>query len=59
VLAINWGPWSGAGMATDGVIRELESRGIRPIGLEEGWRFLRDELAGSRGVVEVIAGSGA
>ncbi|HVR95025.1 MAG TPA: SDR family NAD(P)-dependent oxidoreductase [Thermoanaerobaculia bacterium] len=59
VLAINWGPWSGAGMATDGVIRELESRGIRPIGLDEGWRFLRNELAGPRGVVEVIAGSGA
>ena len=58
VLAINWGPWIGAGMANPGVIRELANRGIAAIDLETGWQFLRRELlAGSADTVEVIAGS--
>ena len=58
VLAINWGPWSGAGMANAGVLRELANRGIPAIDLETGWQFLRRELlAGSADTVEVIAGS--
>lgn len=60
VVAINWGPWKGAGMASDAVIRELERRGIHSIGVEAGWRFLCDELAaGRQGSVEVIAGHAA
>lgn len=58
VLAINWGPWTGAGMANDGVLRELASRGIPAIDLETGWQFLRRELLDRSGdAVEVIAGS--
>jgi acyl transferase domain-containing protein/NAD(P)H-dependent flavin oxidoreductase YrpB (nitropropane dioxygenase family)/NAD(P)-dependent dehydrogenase (short-subunit alcohol dehydrogenase family) len=59
VVAIAWGPWQGAGMASQGVQAQLEAQGIVPIRLEEGRRFLVDELSwGATGQTEVIAGHG-
>lgn len=59
VVTINWGPWHGTGMATDGVVALLESRGIRAISVDEGCRFLLNELQyGRREDVEIIAGEG-
>jgi len=58
VVAVNWGPWSGAGMASPGVIRQLEERGIRAIEPPAGRRFFLDELASSAHDAEVIAGDG-
>jgi len=59
VVVINWGPWSGAGMAGEGTRQLLESRGLTPIEPEAGRRFFADELAfGRKGEVEVIAGDG-
>jgi malonyl CoA-acyl carrier protein transacylase len=60
VISINWGPWEGAGMASDGVVNTLSSkRGILPIPVKSGLEFFRNELRyGSRGDVEVVAGEG-
>jgi acyl transferase domain-containing protein/NAD(P)H-dependent flavin oxidoreductase YrpB (nitropropane dioxygenase family)/NAD(P)-dependent dehydrogenase (short-subunit alcohol dehydrogenase family) len=59
VVAINWGPWSGTGMATEGVQHLLEAQGIIPIEPLAGRRFFVDELThGRKGEVEVIAGRG-
>jgi acyl transferase domain-containing protein/NAD(P)H-dependent flavin oxidoreductase YrpB (nitropropane dioxygenase family)/NAD(P)-dependent dehydrogenase (short-subunit alcohol dehydrogenase family) len=59
VVSINWGPWSGAGMATGGARRLLEAQGIIPIEPAAGRRFFVDELTyGRKGEVEVIAGRG-
>jgi NAD(P)-dependent dehydrogenase (short-subunit alcohol dehydrogenase family) len=55
VLSINWGPWTGVGMAVD-ALRVLGQR-FAPIEPEAGCRFLKDELErGSSADVEVIAG---
>jgi len=57
VVAINWGPWRGGGMASPGVLQQLEARGITPLEPESGLRFLLSELrAGQQ--AEVIAGDG-
>ena len=59
VVSINWGPWSGVGMASPAVQAVLRARGILPIAPPEGSRFFLDELEfGSRTDVEVIAGAG-
>jgi acyl transferase domain-containing protein/NAD(P)H-dependent flavin oxidoreductase YrpB (nitropropane dioxygenase family)/NAD(P)-dependent dehydrogenase (short-subunit alcohol dehydrogenase family) len=58
VLSINWGPWAGEGMAGEGHQKAFLARGIIPIARAAGIAFLRDELAGDRGEVEVIAGEG-
>lgn len=59
VVSINWGPWSGGGMATETTRQLLEARDITPIEPEEGRRFFADELArGAKGEVVVIAGDG-
>ncbi len=59
VVAINWGPWSGTGMASEAVRTAMSERGIVPISPEAGLAFLRDEIArGSGRDVEVIAGEG-
>lgn len=58
VASINWGPWGGAGMASEAVNAQFVARGIHPIDLVQGAalanRVLRDEAA----PVEVIAGRG-
>jgi hypothetical protein len=59
VVTIDWGPWSGVGMASDGVQARLKAEGIETINPEEGRRFLVDELAwGGREDTEVVAGVG-
>ncbi len=58
VVAVNWGPWSGAGMASPAVIRQLEESGIRAIAPPAGRQFLFDELASGARDAEVMAGKG-
>lgn len=59
VVAINWGPWDTAGMASDEVKRQFRERGIIPIPLDAGCRFFVEELRyGKKGETEVIAGEG-
>ncbi len=59
VVAINWGPWSGTGMAVGVTGQMLEARGFVPITPEAGRRFFVEELArGSKGDVQVVAGDG-
>lgn len=59
VVAINWGPWDTAGMASDQVKRQFRERGIIPIPLDAGCQFFREELLyGIKGETEVIAGEG-
>ncbi|NEQ64745.1 MAG: SDR family NAD(P)-dependent oxidoreductase [Symploca sp. SIO2D2] len=35
-LSINWGPWSGGGMAGDQELKEISKRGIEPLSPEQG-----------------------
>lgn len=59
VVAINWGPWDTAGMASDEVKRQFRERGIIPIPLDAGCQFFVEELRyGKKGETEVIAGEG-
>ena len=59
VVAINWGPWDTAGMASAEIKRQFRERGIIPIPLAAGCQFFRDELrCGLSNEVEVIAGEG-
>ena len=59
VVSIAWGPWSGAGMAGEGVQAVLESQGIIPIAVQDGRRFFVDELSWGRpSESEIIAGHG-
>lgn len=59
VVAINWGPWDTAGMASDEVKRQFRERGIIPIPLDAGCQFFREELRyGTKGDTEIIAGEG-
>jgi acyl transferase domain-containing protein/NAD(P)-dependent dehydrogenase (short-subunit alcohol dehydrogenase family) len=59
VVTINWGPWSGAGMASGVAGRLLESRGCVLITPQAGRRFFAEELAhGCKGDVQVVAGDG-
>ena len=59
VVSVNWGPWSGTGMATPATQSALRQLGILPIAPEAGCAFLMEELArGSRADLEVIAGEG-
>ena len=59
VMAVNWGPWRGTGMADTATLALIRARGILPIDPAAGCRFLVDELrAGALDDVEVIAGAG-
>jgi acyl transferase domain-containing protein/NAD(P)H-dependent flavin oxidoreductase YrpB (nitropropane dioxygenase family)/NAD(P)-dependent dehydrogenase (short-subunit alcohol dehydrogenase family) len=57
VLAINWGPWQDAGMASAQVNQQFLERGIVPIETQLGCDFVWNEI--NRGQdTEVIAGAG-
>ncbi len=57
VVAIDWGPWSGVGMAAP-LEAEFTRRGIALIDVREGARMLVDELArGEKGEAEVVIGA--
>lgn len=59
VVTIVWGPWRGAGMASEGLQALFEAQGIVPIELNDGRRFFVDEMTwGRKGENEIIAGRG-
>lgn len=59
VKSLNWGPWSGIGMANDAINEQFISKGIVPISKEEGVRYFVGELLhGDPSEVEVILGDG-
>ncbi|WP_052134610.1 type I polyketide synthase [Sphingomonas sp. 37zxx] len=59
ILTIAWGPWSGTGMASQGVQARLASQGIVPITVDQGRAFFSDEMRwGDPDCTEVIAGEG-
>ncbi len=45
VLAVDWGPWAGAGMVTPELEREYTRRGVNLIAVEDGIACLLRELA--------------
>ncbi len=53
VASFNWGPWDG-GMVNDGLKALFAKEGVGVIGLEEGGKFLVNELASNSGAVEVV-----
>ncbi len=59
VMAVNWGPWRGVGMAADAMLALMAARGIHAIDPAAGRRFVVEELrAGAAADVEIIAGAG-
>jgi NAD(P)-dependent dehydrogenase (short-subunit alcohol dehydrogenase family) len=44
VLAVNWGPWKGAGMVSDSMEAEFAKRGVSLIPLKEGGAYFVNEL---------------
>lgn len=56
VVSLNWGPWSGTGMASDAVNRQFQARGVIPIEPEAGRHFIREELKRGLDEVELIVG---
>ncbi|MDR6786519.1 acyl transferase domain-containing protein/NAD(P)H-dependent flavin oxidoreductase YrpB (nitropropane dioxygenase family)/NAD(P)-dependent dehydrogenase (short-subunit alcohol dehydrogenase family) [Pedobacter africanus] len=58
VMAINWGPWKGAGMVSATLEKEYERRGIELIPLEEGMETFVNELKyGNESQVLIMAGT--
>jgi NAD(P)-dependent dehydrogenase (short-subunit alcohol dehydrogenase family)/acyl carrier protein len=59
VFALDWGPWSGIGMASS-LEKHMVARGVEMISPEVGVRFFVEELCrGRKGESEVIVGGGA
>jgi NAD(P)-dependent dehydrogenase (short-subunit alcohol dehydrogenase family) len=55
VVAIDWGPWAGAGMVSPELEREYGRRGVGLISVDDGIRCLLGELAfGPRDVAQVV-----
>ena len=58
VMAINWGPWKGAGMVSASLEKEYERRGISMIPLQEGMEsFLNEMKYGNESQVLIMAGN--
>jgi NAD(P)-dependent dehydrogenase (short-subunit alcohol dehydrogenase family) len=57
VLTVHWGPWSGTGMAQPTILSRLQARGIEPLGIYGGCKFLERELMFGQHS-EVVAGAG-
>jgi len=58
VLAINWGPWKGAGMVSASLEKEYERRGISLIPLRDGAETFLNELKyGTESQVLIMAGT--
>ena len=58
VVSINWGPWDG-GMVTPNLKQEFVRMGVDLIPLEEGTRFMVEELSRPPGEdVEIVVGAG-
>jgi malonyl CoA-acyl carrier protein transacylase/NAD(P)-dependent dehydrogenase (short-subunit alcohol dehydrogenase family) len=61
VVAIDWGPWSGAGMVTDSLARDYQRRGVELVDLDGGVAVMLDVLehpAATPGQLVVMAGPG-
>jgi NAD(P)-dependent dehydrogenase (short-subunit alcohol dehydrogenase family) len=59
VKSLNWGPWSGLGMATGVVNEQFIKKGIIPITPKDGLRlFMGELLHGNQNEVEVVMGVG-
>jgi NAD(P)-dependent dehydrogenase (short-subunit alcohol dehydrogenase family) len=59
VVAINWGPWMNAGMASAEVQRRFASRGVQLIPTDAGTRALMHELEhGRKQMPEIVLGDG-
>ncbi|MEI6787786.1 MAG: SDR family NAD(P)-dependent oxidoreductase [bacterium] len=58
VVALLWGPWQSAGMASEEVLRRFQSMGVQVIPPDAGRRCFVDELQyGRKGDVEVLLGN--
>ncbi|RLJ72817.1 polyketide-type polyunsaturated fatty acid synthase PfaA [Pedobacter alluvionis] len=58
VMAINWGPWKGAGMVSPTLEKEYQRRGIALIPLEDGMETFLNELKyGKESQVLIMAGN--
>ncbi len=58
VVALNWGPWTGAGMVKPEVARQFESRGVPMVTVEAGRPAVLRELASPGDDACVILGPG-
>ncbi|MDW7772813.1 MAG: SDR family NAD(P)-dependent oxidoreductase [Desulfobulbaceae bacterium] len=59
VVALNWGPWEGAGMASEEVLKQFAERQVGLIKSGEGAEaFLREICLCRKGDVEVVIGDG-
>jgi acyl transferase domain-containing protein/NAD(P)H-dependent flavin oxidoreductase YrpB (nitropropane dioxygenase family)/short-subunit dehydrogenase len=57
VVSIDWGPWAG-GMVSPLLEQEFARRGVALIGLDQGCRFLEQELvSGRKGESEIVIGA--
>jgi acyl transferase domain-containing protein/NAD(P)H-dependent flavin oxidoreductase YrpB (nitropropane dioxygenase family)/NAD(P)-dependent dehydrogenase (short-subunit alcohol dehydrogenase family) len=57
VVSIDWGPWAG-GMVSPLLEQEFARRGVALIGLDQGCRFLEQELvSGHKGESEIVIGA--
>jgi len=58
-LSVNWGPWTGAGMASQEVQRQFAERGVGLVSPSEGPDLFDLEIRkGRKGEVEVVIGDG-
>ena len=59
VVALNWGPWSGAGMVTPEVAKQFRERGVGMVTVAAGRAAAWREIARPDGPVRVLLGPGA
>lgn len=59
VVALNWGPWTGVGMAAAAVQQKFVDLGMKPLDVVAGCLAFDRELRwGRKGQVEVVLGQG-
>ncbi|MEW6426947.1 MAG: SDR family NAD(P)-dependent oxidoreductase [Thermodesulfobacteriota bacterium] len=59
MLAVNWGPWAGSGMASAEVQQQFVNRGVGLVDQDAGAAaFIRELQHGRRGEVEILLGDG-
>jgi len=56
VVVFNWGPWKGAGMATDSLEAEFARRGVSLIPLKEGGAYFVQELKYGKAAKIMVTG---
>ncbi len=59
LMALNWGPWAGSGMASAEVQKQFAERGVVPIDQAAGaTAFVRELCFGAADEVEILLGNG-